>query len=340
LVKFVDQIRIHAKAGDGGNGCCSFRREKFIPRGGPDGGDGGKGGDIVLVASPDTASLVALFFEPLVRSKRGGHGKGKDKQGRSAEATRILVPVGTIIRRAGLEHRDEVEEEPIADLAEPGQEFLLCKGGDGGKGNTHFKSSTNRVPRQFTKGYPGEEGWFLLELRTIADIGLVGFPNAGKSTLLRALSAARPKVAAYPFTTLHPMVGVVELPGYQRATVADIPGLIEGAHENRGLGHEFLRHILRCGYLFVVLDMAGSEGREPVADYKALRSELRKYDPVLARKPHCVVANKMDLAGADEKLAEFRASFPKVKVLKTTASGGEGITQLVDFITEKIASAD
>ncbi len=336
-MKFVDQIRIHAKAGDGGNGCCSFRREKFIPRGGPDGGDGGKGGDIVLAASPDTDSLVALFFEPLVRSKRGGHGKGKDKQGRSAEATRILVPVGTIIRRAGQAPGEEIEDELIADLAEPGQEFLLCKGGDGGKGNTHFKSSTNRVPRQFTKGYPGEEGWFLLELRTIADIGLVGFPNAGKSTLLRALSAAKPKVAAYPFTTLHPMVGVVDLPGYQRATVADIPGLIEGAHENRGLGHEFLRHILRCGYLFLVLDMAGSEGREPVADYKALRSELRKYDPVLAKKPHCVVANKMDLPESADKLRTFRQAFPRVRVFETHASDGGGIPKLVRYVGEKIA---
>lgn len=339
-MKFVDQIRIHAKAGDGGNGCCSFRREKFIPRGGPDGGDGGRGGDIVLVASSDTDSLVALFFEPLVRSKRGAHGKGKDKQGRSAEPARVLVPVGTIIRRAGQEPGAEVEEEPIADLAEPGQEFLLCKGGDGGKGNTHFKSSTNRVPRQFTKGYPGEEGWFLLELRTIADVGLVGFPNAGKSTLLRALSAAKPKVAAYPFTTLHPMVGVVELPGYQRATVADIPGLIEGAHENRGLGHEFLRHILRCRYLFMVLDMAGSEGRDPVADYQALRSELKLYDPTLARKPHCVVANKIDLPTAEERLREFKARYPKVRTLKTRAEQGLGIGDVVRFIGQKVAGSE
>ena len=335
-MKFVDQIRIHAKAGDGGNGCCSFRREKFIPRGGPDGGDGGRGGDIVLAASTDTDSLVALFFEPLVRSKRGAHGKGKDKQGRSAEPTRVLVPVGTIVRRAGQEPGAEAEEEPIADLAEPGQEFLLCKGGDGGKGNTHFKSSTNRVPRQFTKGYPGEEGWFLLELRTIADVGLVGFPNAGKSTLLRALSAAKPKVAAYPFTTLHPMVGVVELPGYRRATVADIPGLIEGAHENRGLGHEFLRHILRCRYLFMVLDIAGGEGRDPVSDYQALRSELKLYDPTLARKPHCVVANKTDLAGAEENLRQFKARYPKVKTLKTSADQGVGIPELMRFIEGKV----
>jgi len=331
-VKFVDQIRIHAKAGDGGNGCCSFRREKFIPRGGPDGGDGGRGGDIVLVSSSDTDSLVALFFEPLVRSKRGAHGKGKDKQGRSAEPTRVLVPVGTIVRRAGLEPGADVEDEPIADLAEPGQEFLLCKGGDGGKGNTHFKSSTNRVPRQFTKGYPGEEGWFLLELRTIADVGLVGFPNAGKSTLLRAISAAKPKVAAYPFTTLHPMVGVVELSGYQRATVADIPGLIEGAHENKGLGHEFLRHILRCRYLFIVLDASGSDGRDPVEDYKNLRSELRLYDPILAKKPHCVIANKMDLDASKEGLQRFKKRFPRIKAFSVSASEKLGMDDLKTFL--------
>lgn len=331
-MKFVDQIRIHAKAGDGGNGCCSFRREKFIPRGGPDGGDGGRGGDIVLVASSDTDSLVALFFEPLVRSRRGAHGKGKDKQGRSAVDTRVLVPVGTIVRRAGVEPGDEVEEEPIADLTEAGQEFLLCRGGDGGKGNTHFKSSTNRVPRQFTKGYPGEEGWFLLELRTIADAGLVGFPNAGKSTLLRAISAARPKVAAYPFTTLHPMVGVVELTGYGRATVADIPGLIEGAHENRGLGHEFLRHIVRCKSLLYVLDMAGGEGRHPVDDYQSLRKELRLYDPMLAAKPARVVANKMDLPGAEENLKAFRARFPKLGVIPVCADSGEGCERIVEYL--------
>ena len=335
-MKFVDQIRVHATAGDGGNGCSSFRREKFIPHGGPDGGDGGRGGDIILEADHDTASLVALFFEPLIRSKRGGHGKGKDKHGRSAETTIVKVPIGTVICRAGQDQRDEIEDEPIVDLSEPGQRFLLCKGGDGGKGNTHFKSSTNRVPRQFTKGYPGEEGWFFMELRTIADVGLVGYPNAGKSTLLKSISAAKPKTAAYPFTTLHPLVGVIDLPDYRRATMADIPGLIEGAHENRGLGHEFLRHIVRCKTLFYVIDMAGSEGRHPVDDFQSLRKELRLYDPTLAAKPSCIIANKMDMPAAAENLTAFKARFPKLKIIKTCAELGEGIEDIKQYIHKQV----
>lgn len=338
-MRFVDQIRVHAKAGDGGSGCCSFRREKFIPRGGPDGGDGGKGGHIILEANADTDTLVAFFFEPLIRSGRGGHGKGKDKHGRSAQPNIVKVPVGTIVRRAGATSRDPVEDEPIADLAEAGQRFMLCKGGDGGKGNTHFKSSTNRVPRQHTKGYEGEEGWFLMELRTIADIGLVGYPNAGKSTLLGALSSARPKTAPYPFTTLHPSVGVVELEGYRRATMADIPGLIEGAHDNRGLGHEFLRHIVRCRTLFFVLDMAGTEGRNPVEDYQTLRKELRLYDPLLAKKPACVIANKMDVLGAADHLAAFKIRFPKLKVLPISAGEKEGLESIRDYMTKKLFAA-
>ena len=335
-MKFVDQIRVHAKAGDGGNGCCSFRREKFVPRGGPDGGVGGRGGDIILVADHDVDSLVALFFEPLIRSKRGGHGKGKDKMGRSSEPTRLKVPIGTIVHRAGHTSHDEVEEEPIADLSEPGQEFILCKGGDGGKGNTHFKSSTNRVPRQVTKGYPGEESWYLFELRTIADIGLVGYPNAGKSTLLQKISAARPKAAPYPFTTLHPIVGVVDLPDYHRATVADIPGLIEGAHDNRGLGHEFLRHIVRCKSLFFVLDMAGSEGRSPIDDYQSLRKELRLYDPTLAAKPFCIIANKMDLPEAEENCKIFHERFPKVTILPISAETTTGVNTVIDYIAKNV----
>ena len=331
-MRFVDQIRIHAKAGDGGNGCCSFRREKFIPHGGPDGGDGGLGGDIILQVDHDTDNLVALFFEPLVRSGRGGHGKGKNKHGRSAQPNIIKVPAGTIIHRAGQQHSDPIEEEPIADLTEEGQQFLLCKGGDGGKGNTHFKSSTNRVPRQHTKGYPGEEGWFSLELRTIADIGLVGYPNAGKSTLLGAISAAHPKTAAYPFTTLHPVIGVVDLPEYRRLTVADIPGIIEGASENKGLGHEFLRHIVRCKMLLFVLDMAGSEGRSPIADYQSLRKELRLYDPTLLTRPFAVVANKSDLPGAAENAAAFKTRFPKVRLIEISALEKSGLDQIFQEI--------
>ena len=331
-MRFVDQIRIHAKAGDGGNGCCSFRREKFVPHGGPDGGDGGNGGDIIFQADHDTDNLVALFFEPLIRSGRGGHGLGKGKHGRSCAPTIVRVPVGTIIHRAGAQPGDPVEEEAIADLTEDGQQFLLCKGGDGGKGNTHFKSSTNRVPRQHTKGFPGEEGWFYLELRTIADIGLVGYPNAGKSTLLGAISAAHPKTAPYPFTTLHPVVGVVELAEYRRITVADIPGIIEGAHENKGLGHEFLRHIVRCKMLLFVLDMAGSEGRDPISDYQSLRKELGLYDPTLLKKPFAVIANKADIAESADYTKAFKRKYRKVRVVAISALEKTGIKEIFQAI--------
>ncbi|HRJ71203.1 MAG TPA: GTPase ObgE [Terrimicrobiaceae bacterium] len=354
-MKFVDQVRIHAKAGDGGNGCCSFRREKFVPRGGPNGGDGGDGGDIIFRADVHTDNLVSLYYEPHVRAERGAHGQGKDKHGRNGKPTIVKVPVGTLIYRLPEEfhlrvpdpdadadetvkksHLDLRDLEPLADLATPGAEYVLCAGGDGGKGNTHFKSSTNRVPRRTTDGYPGEEGWFGLELKTIADAGLVGYPNAGKSTLLGKISAAHPKVAPYPFTTLNPVVGVVELGGFLRATVADIPGLIEGAHENRGLGHEFLRHIVRCKVLLFVLDMAGSEERDPIADYQTLRQELKLYDPTLATRPFAVIANKTDLPGAKENLKRFKAKFRKVRVIPMSAANGEGIGALEDLLREVV----
>ena len=223
--------------------------------------------------------------------------------------------------------------EPLADLDKPEAEFILCRGGQGGKGNTHFKSSINRAPRQTTAGAAGEEGWFALELRTIADAGLVGYPNAGKSTLLGKISAAHPKVAPYPFTTLNPAVGVVELDGYRRATVADIAGLIEGAHDNKGLGHEFLRHIERCKLLLLVLDMAGSEGRNPLDDFRTLRRELKLYDPRLAARPLAVVANKMDLPEAIGHLGQFKAKFRRVKVIPLCAKRGEGVEQIRKHLT-------
>lgn len=358
-MKFVDQIRVHAIAGNGGNGCVSFRREKFVPRGGPNGGDGGNGGDIILRADPHTDNLVSLYYEPIVRSKKGDHGQGKDKHGRSAQHHYVNVPVGTLIYRLpeaftprppdpyDEDFDDEKPKEKpkldtadcelLADLVEPGQEFVLCKGGAGGKGNTHFKSSRNRAPRQYTPGGDGEEGWFLLELRTIAFAGLVGFPNAGKSTLLGKLSAAHPKVAPYPFTTLHPVVGVVEYPDFRRLTVADIPGLIEGAHENRGLGHEFLRHVVRCPLLLFVLDMAGSEGRDPVADFKTLRAELDLYDPTLSARPWAVVANKMDLESAPENLKRFKRSVRKATILPISAEAGEGIGELKAWLADQLS---
>src|SRR5882672_3003940 len=305
---FVDRVKVFAQAGNGGRGAVSFRREKFVPKGGPDGGDGGRGGNVILQADRHVDNLANLFYEPLIKAKNGGHGMGKKMSGRAGADKIVKVPVWTVVWPAKEEQRPTSSSEqsaiPVTDLARDEQEFVLCRGGAGGKGNVHFKSSRNRAPRQYTEGQEGEEGYFLLELRTIADAGLVGYPNAGKSTLLRKISAARPKVAAYPFTTLHPIVGVIEFPGYQRATIADIPGLIEGAHRGLGLGHEFLRHITRCRVLVFVIDVAGSEGRNPVEDLQNLRREIDLYDPALSSRPWLIVANKMDLP--DAKRSEER----------------------------------
>jgi GTPase len=349
---FVDRIKIHAKAGDGGNGCVSFRREKFVPKGGPDGGDGGKGGDIVLETDVHTDNLVDFFYRPLLRAKSGQHGMGKDMYGKAGADTAFKVPVGTVVYRysagtmnaagndaAALAESPEAassNHEMLADLTEPGRRFVLCRGGAGGKGNTHFKSSRNRVPRQYTEGDPGEEDDFLLELRMIADVGLVGYPNAGKSTLLGKLSAARPKVAPYPFTTLNPIVGVLEFDDYRRLTVADIPGLIEGAHRNVGLGHDFLRHIVRCKLLVFVLDTAGSEGRDPVNDLQTLRRELDLYDPLLSRRAWVIVANKMDLPGAGEHLNVLERRFPDRKIVPISAQQNEGIEALKGSLQELV----
>jgi GTP-binding protein len=350
---FVDQVRISAKAGNGGNGSVSFRREKFVPKGGPDGGDGGRGGDVILVADANVDTLAAFFYEPIIRAKNGGNGMGKKCYGRAAKNVLIKVPIGTLIYRLPQEMAAPVEVDPeaevqpkvkkkinpkelelVADLDQNGTELILCKGGEGGKGNVHFKSSRNRVPTQYTEGGEGEEGLFFLELRKIADAGLVGYPNAGKSTLLGKISAAHPKVAPYPFTTLHPLVGVVEFPGYRRATVADIPGLIDGAHKNVGLGHEFLRHIVRCKLLLFVLDMAGSEGRDPVDDLGNLRRELKLYDPLLAERPWLVVANKMDLPEAAEYLKVLKRKFRKVEIIPISAKDVQGITELQSRLGE------
>lgn len=341
---FVDRIKVVAKAGDGGRGCVSFRREKFVPRGGPDGGDGGRGGDIILRADEHTDNLASLFYEPLIKAKNGAHGMGKQMHGRGAPAKIVKVPVGTVVHRleslgdplAFVDSPAPAEGAPasataleqIADLALPSEEFLLCHGGKGGKGNVHFKSGRNRAPRQYSDGEEGEEGTFILELRTIADAALVGYPNAGKSTLLRRISAAHPKVAAYPFTTLHPMIGVVDLEDYRRATVADIPGLIEGAHRNLGLGHAFLRHITRCHLFLFVLDMAGSEGRNPIEDLQHLRREIDLYDARLSQRPWRVVANKMDLPGAAENLMAFQQRFPDREVISLSAKEQKGIVSL------------
>jgi GTP-binding protein len=323
---FVDRIKISGQAGDGGRGCVSFRREKFVPKGGPDGGDGGRGGDVILRADQHTDNLSALFDEPIAKAKSGGHGQGKKKHGRSAPRKIVKVPVGTVVYP--VEESGKDKPDPIADLIQPNEEYVLCRGGAGGKGNVHFKSSRNRAPRQYTEGQEGETGNFLLELRTIADGGLVGYPNAGKSTLLREISAARPKVAAYPFTTLHPVVGVVELDAYRRASIADIPGLIEGAHRDVGLGHDFLRHITRCKILLFVVDAAGSEGRHPIEDLQSLRREIDLFDSRLSQRPWYIIANKMDLPDAAQNFAEIHARFPEVEAVAVSAAMGEGIDRL------------
>jgi GTP-binding protein len=334
---FVDRIKVFAQAGKGGRGCVSFRREKFVPKGGPDGGDGGRGGDVVLRAERHVDNLANLFYEPIIKAKNGTHGKGKKMAGRAAANKIVKVPVGTMVYLASGDGIDESHRsQPLVDLVGDGEEFVLCRGGEGGKGNVHFKSSRNRAPRQYTDGEEGEQGYFLLELRTIADAGLVGYPNAGKSTLLRKLSAARPKVAAYPFTTLHPVVGVMELPGYRHATIADIPGLIEGAHRGIGLGHEFLRHITRCPILIFVIDVAGSEGRSPVEDLQNLRKEIDLYDPMLSSRSWLVVANKMDLPNANENLETLREKFPKISIVPISAANGEGIDALKEALAERM----
>jgi GTP-binding protein len=348
---FADRVKVFAQAGKGGRGCVSFRREKFVPKGGPDGGDGGRGGNVILRADRHVDNLATLFYEPIIKAKSGGHGMGKKMAGRTGADKIVKVPVGTIVWRAeeeecrisNVERPTSNSEEsaiPVIDLTRDGQEFVLCRGGAGGKGNVHFKSSRNRAPRQYTEGEEGEQGHFLLELRTIADVGLVGYPNAGKSSLLRKISAARPKVAAYPFTTLHPIVGVIEFTGYQRATVADIPGLIEGAHRGLGLGHEFLRHITRCRVLVFVVDVAGSEGRNPVEDLQNLRREIDLYDPTLSSRAWFVVANKMDLPGAKENLKVLQERFPKLQILPTSAAKGEGIDALKQVLATRITDPE
>jgi GTPase len=326
---FVDRIKVFAQAGTGGRGSVSFRREKFVPKGGPDGGDGGRGGDVILCADRHVDNLSNLFYEPIIKAKNGGHGMGKKMAGKSAPDKIVKVPIGTIVWPANRQSEiNDQESEPVVDLTRDGQEFVLCQGGEGGKGNVHFKSSRNRAPREFTEGEEGGQGNFLLELRTIADVGLIGYPNAGKSTLLRTISAARPKVAAYPFTTLHPIIGVVEVSEYRRITIADIPGLIEGAHKGIGLGHQFLRHITRCRIFLFVLDIAGSEGRDPIADVQQLRKELDLYDTRLSERPWFIIANKMDLPDANENLNALRKKFTKIDIVPVSAAKGKGIDDL------------
>jgi GTP-binding protein len=315
---FFDETTVDLAAGYGGDGCMSFRREKYVPKGGPDGGDGGSGGDVILEGDENTGDLRAYHFKPNWKAERGMHGMGQKRHGRKGRDCVLKVPLGTVVyeTEAG---------EAVAEVTAHGQQRVLLKGGKGGLGNVHFKSATQQTPRQWTPGKAGQTGSFRLVLKTIADVGLVGFPNAGKSSLLAALSRAEPKAGAYPFTTLHPTVGVVENPDhFDRIKVADIPGLIEGAHNNRGLGHRFLRHIERCRVLVILVDAAGVDQRDPVEDVSVLLNELAAYDASLQGRPRLLVANKVDLpAAADnlerlEKIAGFEA------FLKISCQSGEG----------------
>ncbi len=353
---FVDEVKIYARAGHGGRGCVAFRRERHRPKGGPDGGNGGRGGHVILQADHDINNLIAQYYQPRLIAENGRHGMGKGMDGAAGKDLIVKVPCGTLVWR--LPPEESGQESPtqpfrqatqsgsgteappggalpgryyahprgelVADLTEHGQQFILCRGGRGGLGNRNFATPVRQAPRFAQPGEPGEEGYFLLELRMIADVGLIGYPNAGKSTLLNAISHARPKIAPYPFTTLHPQVGIVEYPDFFRLTVCEVPGLIAGAHRNVGLGHAFLRHIERCKVLVLLLDMAGTDGRAPWEDYNQLLTELQLYDPVLLSKPRLVVANKMDQPTAESNLRKFRRRVNVSPILKISAALGVG----------------
>src|SRR5438093_4937534 len=383
---FVDEIQVFARAGRGGKGCVAFHREASRPKGGPSGGNGGRGGDVILQADHDLNNLINQYYQPSLIAEEGEGGMGKGMDGHAGKDLLVKVPCGTLvwrlspkgeaaapeaddpqtkpdklmlsssrrplIRRAGsvqaveidlaheAEKTSEVERrekgELVADLTKHGQPFVLCKGGRGGLGNRNFATAARQTPRFAQPGEPGEEGQFLLELRIIADVGLVGYPNAGKSTLLTAISKARPKIAPYPFTTLTPQVGIVEYPDWRRLTVCDVPGLIEGAHKNVGLGHAFLRHVQRCKVLVLLLDMAGADNRAPWDDYKQLLQELELYDAALLAKPRLVVANKIDEPVAEGNLKKFKQKIRKTPVLPMAAAFDDGVQQFKQLVRQAV----
>ena len=395
---FIDEIKVYARAGHGGKGCVAFHREAYITKGGPSGGNGGRGGSVILQADHDLNNLIQQYYVPRLIAEVGEGGMGKGMDGKAGKDLIVKVPCGTLVWRlkdttppiekkmARPDDDDEDEEEAenmilgtstgkrplfrtsqgksaleidlskeaessdtpdgienkgelVADLTTHGQQFVLCQGGRGGLGNRNFATARRQTPRFAQPGEPGTEGEYLLELRIMAEIGLVGYPNAGKSTLLQAISRARPKIAAYPFTTLHPQIGILEYADWKRLTVCDVPGLIEGAHNNVGLGHEFLRHIQRCKILVLLLDMAGTDGRKPWDDYKQLLKELELYDPALIEKPRLVVANKIDEAIAEENLKQFKKKFKKISVLPISAAFGEGVDKFKQTIREAVEEA-
>ncbi len=320
---FLDKARIFVKGGDGGDGQMSFRREKYIPEGGPSGGDGGRGGNVIFRVDTGLTTLRDFRYKRHYKADAGEKGQSKNMHGHGAGDTVVRVPPGTVIR-------DADTGELIADMIDPAQTVVVAKGGRGGRGNARFVSSVNRVPRFAEKGEPGQERWVNLELKLLADVGLIGFPSVGKSSILASVSAAKPEIAAYHFTTITPVLGVVDVHEDQSFVLADIPGLIEGAHEGVGLGHEFLRHVDRTKLLIHVLDMAGSEGRDPLEDFAAINEELRLYSAQLAKRPQVIAANKMDLPGAEENLAKFRARYGgEYQIFPVSAATGSGLKELM-----------
>ena len=330
----IDRVEVYVKGGDGGNGVVSFRREKFVPFGGPNGGKGGDGGSVYLVGDASIATLRGFRYQKHCRAQKGANGRGKDMVGKRGEDLQVKVPMGTLVRRKEADGSGIL----VADVVEHGQRVLVSKGGRGGFGNAHFASSTNQAPRIAEKGEPGEETWLLLDLKLIADVGIIGYPNAGKSTLLRTVSKAKPKVADYPFTTLEPVLGVVEL-GYQSFVLADIPGLIEGAHRGLGLGFDFLRHIERTRILIQLVD--GSSGT-PLSDLRKVEEELVSYEAALKDKPRIIAVNKIDLPEVQDRLPQLRREFKElgVPLYFISAATGEGVEELMKKTLELVSQAD
>jgi len=330
---FIDEAKITVKGGDGGHGCIAFRREKYVPKGGPSGGDGGGGGSVYLISDPHDNTLLKFRFNHTFRAERGRHGEGSNRHGRSGSDLDVSVPIGTVV------HDDETGEE-LHDFTKPGERVLIAKGGRGGHGNAHFASSVNRVPHKAQDGAPGEEKTLRLELKLLADVGLVGYPNVGKSTLISRISAARPKIAEYPFTTLEPHLGVVSVGMDQSFVVADIPGLIEGAHLGHGLGIQFLKHIERTRVLLHLIDMSAMSERDPVDEFHAIESELAEHNPDLPRKPKIIVAAKMDVAIPEkvEKLERWtkKNNFELIKISSVT---GAGLDQLKHAVFNKLSNS-
>jgi GTP-binding protein len=337
---FVDEVDIDVVAGDGGNGCLAFRREKFVPRGGPSGGDGGKGGSVFIIASAHTNTLINYRFHPETKAERGQHGMGSNRTGSTGGDLELPVPIGTLVYE-----RDESPDSPLrllADLTHEGDRVLAAKGGDGGRGNARFASSTNRAPRRHEPGWPGEHKHLRLELKLLADVGLVGFPNAGKSTLIARISAARPKIADYPFTTLTPNLGVVRLSGDRSFAVADVPGLIEGAHRGHGLGHQFLRHLERTRVLVHLVDVTSATGRDPASDLDTVRKELELFHQTLAAKPQIVTANKIDAVDDPDRIGALqrRASELGLPFFRISGATGEGLPELLEAMWQRLADKD